>query len=298
MILVRDEHTTRNDLSYDIVRQAREVHFSLEALFPNLNFDAVNSLDRKYFSRLFEAKEDVPCEIQSCSQSCEFILERLFSISADIINTQDDLLKLLFDVHFALVIHSPVLLEYLVGKIAGKRQFKDWDIAGLFKSPENFASFIRERLLCYLDEKQRSDWQINGPSQIDFASSELKKYVSKIFASGCLQIGTDVEQLRSLAQYLSGANTSSAFATALNTIANKIDDQIPPVNATYQDWLNIAGNWAELTALAYSTENIPATYDDLQKKLNTAFGEWLTGHYHLCKSSAESPGYAPSDYPV
>lgn len=33
LILVRDERTTRNDLPYDIVRQAREVHFSLEALF-------------------------------------------------------------------------------------------------------------------------------------------------------------------------------------------------------------------------------------------------------------------------
>ena len=43
LILVRDERTTRNDLPYDIVRQAREVHFSLEALFPNLNFDAINS---------------------------------------------------------------------------------------------------------------------------------------------------------------------------------------------------------------------------------------------------------------
>lgn len=73
LILVRDERTTRNDLPYDIVRQAREVHFSLEALFPNLNFDAINSLDRKYFSKLFDTKEDVPCEIQSRSQSCEFI---------------------------------------------------------------------------------------------------------------------------------------------------------------------------------------------------------------------------------
>ena len=289
LILVRDERTTRNDLPYDIVRQAREVHFSLEALFPNLNFDSINSLDRKYFSKLFDTKENVPCEIQSRSQSCEFILERLFSISTDIINAQEDLLKLLFDVHFVLAIHSPVLLEYLVSKIAAKRQFKDWDVVELFKSPENFALFLGERLQCYLDGSQRSDWQIKGPGQLDFASSELKKYVSSIFASGCLQTGTDVEQLQRLVQYLSGANASSAFATALNTIASKIDDQIPSINATYQNWLNIAGDWAELTALAYSTKSIPATYDDLQKKLNTAFGEWLTDHYHLLVSLPSNP---------
>jgi len=289
VILVRDEHVTKNNLPYDIIRQAREVQFSVEALFPNLNFDAVNSLDRKYFAKLFDSREDVPCEIQSRSQSSEFLLERIFSISADIINTQDDLLKLLFDIHFTLAIRSPVLLEHLVSKIAVKRLFKEWDIAGLFKSPENFALFLGERLRGYLDGSMRSVWRIRGPAQIDFASAELKKYIGRIFAFGCLQIGTDIELLQRLAQYLSGANTSSAFATAMNTIASKIEVQIPSIDANYQEWLNIARDWAELTALAYSTQSIQTVFDDLQNKLNTAFGKWLAGHYHLLASLPANP---------
>lgn len=289
IIIVREEQLTTNDLPYDIIRQSRSVRVSFEALFPNLNYAVVSSLDRKFFSKLFDVREEIPCEIQNSKQSCEFLLERLFSISPDIVNTPENLLKLLFDVHFTLGIHSTVLLGYLAKEISVKHQFKNWDVEELFRSPEAFSAFMKERLLSYLGEVKKSDWQFNGPESIDFSSVEIKHIIGHIFASGYLHIETDINRLQKLDQYLSNSHDGSTFAASLDMVANEIESHIPIPDAHYQTWLNIARDWATLTALAISTGNMPGKYAALQQELNTAFLKWQETHYRLLASLPPHP---------
>ena len=265
------------------------MYVSLETLFPNLNFAVVSSLDRKYIPNLFDERENVPCEIQNFSRSCEFILERVFDISPEIINTPESLLKLLFSVHFTYKIHSSAILKYLADKIAAKRQFAGWDIDSLFRSPENCATFLQERLFNFLDGGDKTDWQISGPGDLDFSSDEIKSCIGRMFAAGYLQIGVNTERLQQISKYLSGANDGSAFAKSLDMVADGIESQIPDSNAPYQAWLDIARDWAELTALVYSTKNTPEKFGYLQKRLNETFLEWQKSHYHPLATLPANP---------
>lgn len=289
IIIVRSEQISELNLPYDMILKARKVSFSLGTLFPTLSFSVIDSLDRKYVSALFDIRDELPFETLSEKQTCEFILERLFSISADIINQQNALLQTLFDIHFTSKIKSPVLLKYLADKISSKKQFNQWDIQKLFSSPENYATFLQERLISSLTgKKNASDWNVTGPDTIDFKKVSMKQCISHIFAAGYLQIGSDLDLLQKFASYLAGTGDLS-FASSLNAVADEIDMECPTEQSTYHDWLNIAKKWSELTALSYMTDTMPATYSSLQSKLNTSFIAWQKNHYHLLASLPPNP---------
>lgn len=287
IIIVRDEHVTKNELPYDIVRFSRQISVSIEDLFPNLNYAVVNDLDRRYLSDLFDLKEEIPYGIQSSGQTCEFILERLFSLSTDIVNDESSLLSLLSKVHFNFAIHSSELLNYMANKISAKRQFKDWDIDKLFLSSGNYSLFLQERLLAFLDENPRTEWQIKGSSKIDFTSLDVKRIISHLFSSGNLSVNPD--KLEHLIKYLAGTASPASFSSTVNAFAAEIEQCIPTTDSGYQAWLDFAKKWAELTALSIATTNKPAVYDSIQKKVNDSFVSWQKEHYQYLLSLPSNP---------
>jgi len=287
IVLVRDDQITEKDFPYDIVKQSRIVSVSIETLFPNLSFAVIDSLDRKFLAQLFDARDDIPCDIQSANQTCEFILERLFSLSTDIVNSEQSLIHFLYDVHFTFSIQSGILLEYMATRISAKRQFADWDIKKLFQSESNFTSFLRERLIVYLSGNSSGKWNLRGSDLLDFGSSEIKSIISHFFSIGDFPIET--KHLESLVNYLEKDTDETSFASALDSFAKEIEMSIPAKDSTYQNWLDFARKWAELTSLKNATNDKSINYGKLQGKINESFLEWQKGHYHLLISLPPHP---------
>ncbi len=297
-ILIREEQRSLDDLPYDIFTQSRKVEFSLSSIFPNLNFSVLNELDRQYFPELFELRSDMPYSPLGETETCEFLLEKLFGISTDTINNDNGLLRLLFRIHFDLKIKSARLLKFVGKQIQQKSQFRKWGIDILLARDNNFYSFLQERWIYFvaqcatlnIRESQAMYNEKNcGPAYIAFDAPEIKPYIESLFAAGLLRADESPDGLQHIIDFLcTGQKISSKIH--IDVFFDKIESSIPNFNARYNAWLDFARQWAELTSLSITLQTGANRLSAIQEKVNTAFLTWLKSHYNaLISLPPQSP---------
>lgn len=294
VVILRLEDNELEHLPYDLLKAGRKLSFDLGALFPNMSYPVVDSLDRSLLDALFEAQEKSPPDRMGDNATKDFILRHVFGIAGELIANEVDLLRTLLRLHYGRMQVPQTLLERLRGVLETKEQFKNWPLAAIVLDDEEFYNFLQERWPVFLStlnkanqvREETSEYGLKypGPEHLPFDHQDIRIYIDNLFLEGKLtpvkttdvQVAPDSWVRSGLA--LSGDDDEELRILRLFSLVEK---ETPLPNARHSDWVTFALKWAELSALVHCGDNAEhrTRLREKGENLNAHFFAWLTANY-------------------
>jgi hypothetical protein len=298
VVILRSPSASLHSLPYDLLQTGRTLTFTLPDLFPKLSYPVVSDLDLVYLQPLYEAYQQYTGPEMGDRASAVFVLKHIFGIVPDVIKTPAALLKLLLSRHARGERVPPRLDTLLFESLRRNHVCDHWPLKTLLRSATDFFAFLQEQWASYLAAQQPAGISIReGGATYDvgdllpFDEPDVRTYVNTLFLEGKLkpvslpedwtveewaQIGVELDE---------GAFELRRFAGLLE----HLESELPATNATHRDWMEFAGQWAELTVLRhriapdFSTE-VSDRYETLHLRMEQQFADWMVTRYHTLHS--------------
>lgn len=294
VVVLRLQDAELESLPYDLLQAGRKLSFNLGDLFPNLSYPVIEKLDRSLLDALFEAQRKSPPDRMGDNATKDFILRHVFSIAAELIANEVELLRALLRLHYGKLQLPLMLAERLIQVLKGHDGFKNWPLSEIVPDDEAFFAFLQERWPLFLSSRGsvnqvREDspeygLKYLGPDRLPFDHQDIKVYIDNLFLEGKL---TPVEakgiEVDAGSWVRSGIATSSVDDDGLriSRLFGLVEKELPTAEARYSDWTAFALKWAELSSLVHcgnSTE-YQTRLREIGDGLNTTYAGWLTDNY-------------------
>ena len=134
-----------------MLKTRRKLFFNLGQLFPNMSYPVVEQLDRSLFDDLFFAQEKITSDRMGDNATKDFILHHVFKITAELISTEKDLLRMLLRLHYSNMDLPLILAQRLLQVIQHHKTFHDWPLEEIVCDAQVFFAFLQERWPIFLN---------------------------------------------------------------------------------------------------------------------------------------------------
>ncbi|MEW6138006.1 MAG: BREX-3 system phosphatase PglZ [Thermodesulfobacteriota bacterium] len=282
-------------LPYDLLQAGRKLSFSLGAIFPNLSYPVLTSLDRGDLDALYEAQEShVPGQLGE-NATKEFVLRHVFEIAPELIKQPSDLLRVLLRRHYHGRTVPRILDERFVQLLRKSDVFNEWPLEVLGSDREAFFRFLQERWPSFLDRMTSEDHQaaqqaptpeFPGPINLPFEHHDVRVYVDNLFREGLLKPVPRHEDALPNAWYSIGICTDPLQSRLhrMTKLLETLESSIPTAGARHEEWFRFARRWAELMVLSNAevddaAEEKLATIKNLRDRIDESFTAWLSRRY-------------------
>ncbi len=290
VVVLRVENTELDELPYDLLQRGRRLSFSLPEIFPNLSYPVLENLERRHLDALFRAASGRQ-ERLGDNATRDLILDVVFGIRVDAIQTDVDLLRALLSLHYKNVSLPVDCAQRLARMLEATGRFTGWALHDIISSSESFFAFLQERWPRFLDFVSGEDIKegeeeyapkFKGPSALPFDHDDIRIYIDNLFADGRLQpeVCSAPEKL-SESWAKCGIIADEGNVERIDRLFDLVGDAIPRADATHQDWLQLAANWAKLCAVVYGNadSDMQSRVRALGTTLNQSFADWLKIHF-------------------
>ncbi len=277
VVLLRGGEEPDAVIPYDIRRKSRSpVDFSIRSLFPPLDYDVVNELDRRHFPLLFEKSYLLLGGTYNVAETCEFILEKVFGLSASAITTLPEFLRSVYRIQVELGVSSPLILGYLADEVCARYDFPRTTFGELVLDSAKFQSYVqREWDLSCGRAEGNGEIHDSRPEAIAFGDAAVRPVVTRMLQEGFIRSDGSMRMLEAMAGYVS-AKTDVKAGRALEPFFGKMVERIPQEGG-YLAWSAFAGEWAQFVALAAGEGGKRLV--ELREKVDEAFAKWLFENY-------------------
>lgn len=294
VVTLRLQDAELESLPYDLLQAGRKLAFNLGNLFPNLSYPVIEKLDQNLLDSLFEAQRISPPDRMGDDATKDFILRHVFSIAAELITSEVELLRALLRLHYGKLQISQMLADRLIQVLKGHDGFKAWPLSTVVPDDEAFFAFLQERWPLFLskfaegnqgrEDSQIYDLKIPGPDRLPFDHQDIKVYIDNLFLEGKLTPveakGIEVE---------SGSWVRSGIATdgvddddlRISRLFALVEKELPTAESRYSDWTAFAPKWASLSSLVHcgNKTDYQTRLRETGDALNMTFAGWLADHY-------------------
>ena len=300
-VVLRANQGDLHQLPYDLLRNGRQLSFSLSTLFPQLTYNEVAALDRQDLDALYAAQLAFPPNHLGENGSRDFVLRHVFRMDAHLVKDEADLLMLLLRLHMGKRPLPTPFADRLLQQLQKNGRFTDWPLKTLLADSSALYAFLQERWPIFLDKQvpeaetrlhdmsmQRAyglNWP--GPLLLPFDKPEIRAFIDTLFLEGKLRPITHPFSGKLNQLWVSvGLQQDPALdrAQRLTRLLAQLETRLPTSEAGHQDWLNFASAWAEAVLLnnapvaAVSVE-ISQQFSEIQTRVDATFGEWLAKRY-------------------
>jgi len=300
-VVLRANQGDLHQLPYDLLRNGRQLTFSLTTLFPQLTYNEVAALDRQDLDALFAAQLAFPPNHLGENGSRDFVLRHVFGMDAHLIKDEADLLMLLLRLHMGKRPLPTPFADRLLQQLQKNGRFADWPLKALLADSSALYAFLQERWSLFLD-KQVPDEEASikdmsmqrvyglkwsGPLLLPFGKPEIRAFIDTLFLEGKLRpISHPLSDKLNQLWVSVGLQQDPALdrAQRLTRLLSQLENRLPTSEAGHQDWLEFASAWAEAVLLSNApvtavSPEISQQFSQLQTKLDANFGEWLAKRY-------------------
>jgi len=295
VVILRLQNAELGSLPYDLLQAGRKLAFDLGGLFPNLSYPVIEKLDRSLLDDLFEAQKKSPPDRMGDNATKDFILRHVFSIAAELITNEVELLRALLRLHYNKTQIPQELADRLVQVLKGHGCFHAWPLDEIVPDEEAFFAFLQERWPVFLstlgtsdqvreEDSPEYDLKYPGPNVLPFDHQDIRVYIDNLFVEGKL---TPVQKPHIAID--AGSWIRSGIIEAdldddkvrISRLFELIEKSLPSMESRYSDWAAFALKWAELSALVHSGSNEAekGRLREMGDGLNAAFAQWLSAHY-------------------
>ena len=298
-------------LPYDLLRNGRQLYFSLSDLFPTLTYHEVAILEKSDLDALYQAQATVQPNTLGENGSRDFILRHVFGLDAGLVKDEADLLVMLLRLHVRKRPLPAPFANRLLKQLQERDRFAEWPLAALLTDSSALFTFLQERWPIYLDKESAGDekpihdtiskysysFQWPGPALLPFGQAEIRALVDTLFLEGKLRPVSHplAHKLRQL--WVNVGLQSDPALDKKQRLTRLLDDlsaRLPADNAGYQDWMVFAALWAAAIVLQHAPvgeedKAVSQRFMQLQTKVDVAFSNWLLQRYKYLSTLSPHP---------
>lgn len=316
-VIIVQSHNETEHLPYDIVMKSKEIRLSLMDVFPQLNYVILQNLDKIFYQKLFTAHQKLKEQNKSFQKSPKetiyFLLRSVFSIDLFAINSNENIVKMLIEIHYANVSIPLELQRELIYALENQTTGFSIDLQQAFTNKMYFYSWLQDQWFTYVEGTLSLKGAYNPI--INFKSPELFFIIDNLFTEGIIDKYTlSNEQEKELInlhkdyKLIAIGVTSSRVSYSEINEDNSIDmyslhlklDQISKlVNAensfTLRDWLN---KGYEFSQIVYQVTSLPQEqykgikeiFENVRKEVNLKFFDFLQCSYSAISFFSDNKG--------
>jgi hypothetical protein len=294
VVILHLQDNKLDSLPYDLLQTGRKLSFNLGDLFPNMSYPVIEALDRSLLDDLFEAQRKSPPDRMGDNASKDYILRHVFSIAAELITNEVEVLSRLLCLHYGKALLPQVLSDRLVYLLKQHGTFETWPLEQIIPNDEAFFAFLQERWPIFLSRHGKTgqlrevtpeyNLKYSGPEDLSFDHHDIRVYVDNLFVEGKLtpvqvaDLSFNVEPWIRCGIIEANHGDVDVRLSRLFTLLEK---EIPTTVSRYTDWTVYALKWAELSALVHckDSDSYRERLHGIGDRLNAIFVEWLDAHY-------------------
>lgn len=279
VVVVQDDRQELRRLPFDVWVQGRKVFLSLADIFPRLSYPVVASLEKRWMDKLYESYEAYSGPHLGERATKDFVLEHVFGIAVDLIQSPVDLMKTLLSRHCRSVTFPKALDDHVVASLRNKAIFNTWPLEDIVPDRELFFKFLQREWKQYVTGGLREESTV-----VPFGDYDIRVYMDTLFAEGRLE-QVDVETVEGLPDWvLPGVSFDrhASDARRLAWLLREIRRSLPEASASHRDWQHTAVLWAEMQVLRFKL-NIDSVAENeieqLHDEVEDRFARWMLARY-------------------
>jgi hypothetical protein len=291
-------------LPFDVLARGRRLEFSLVDFFPNFGYPVLKELEPQCLDQLYEAQIRFNPGVLGENATKDFVLRHVFSIAAELIRTEADLLRTLLRRHYRLVTIPTVFVERLVQVLKQSGHFEGWPIAELLVDRSLFFTFLQERWPRFLQQSGVEQCEgtplavgpprVPGPLDLPLDNPDVRVYIDSLFLEGMLEPVTCKSSPKGWAAVGVRRDLEQDRRNRLASLFDLAKRELPGLDSRYADWLSFARTWAEIKILSAEMNSAARSASgdrlrDIQGQADTAFAAWLHQHFGALYSLPASP---------
>jgi len=288
--------TDLNALPWDYVRMGRKVSLSLADLFPRLSYGVIRQIDTEHHEALFLAHNKHATQPLGEGATKDFILTHIFRISPYLLSRPEDFWREVLRLHYRGA-GLPDLLAKHVAAILKDTPHGDLPIAELLSSKSYMVRAVQDAwgrfLLQYGIQSDRSSnddaTEAFPEVSVPFEHPDVRVIVDTMFLEGALQPVGAPGSPADLPDWVKVGlvDDPHALGNLVSEGAKRIAADLPSVEATHRDWVEMARRLGEIISRfnglsAEIAEPIKQQVRALQSDADERLKDWLVQHYaHL-----------------
>ncbi|HDN65114.1 MAG TPA: BREX-3 system phosphatase PglZ [Methanosarcinales archaeon] len=277
-VILQIKSTDRGKVPYDLLKAGKEVSIGIHQIFSKLSYPIVEKLGKTYFDDLYLAYRGYEGERLGDSRTNEFILEKVYGIRPDEIQTDVDLFRTLLELHYRRVEIPEILVEYFLDRL--NTDMIRFPLKSLFSS-EVFFRFLQEKWGEFLRVTAAGE-----DFEIPFGDADLRVYIDTLFLEGQLK-PVEFAEHHTLPEWTKVGvviDPSSDARRRFERLLDKLKEKLPDKHSRYKDWQHAAMIWAEAVYLRYNlergiSEDTRRQFEELHAHIELLFEEWILRNY-------------------
>lgn len=295
-LLVYSNEEDQEVFPYDFLQKGNHLLLSINRIFPRFSPTILKQLDKEDLDSLFAVQSQY-LGSTSDKDTIEFILRYVYKIVYELIDSKEELYKLLFTIHYEKRDIPIVVKEYLISQILKDPIFEELPVNHLIQSSHDFYVHIDKEWAMFVKELM----DINNNTVLEetavyrsypFSNSEVRRLMNDLFLEGYLR---KVKISRSIAlpswmKYGVEINEIDSQKETISLLHTKLIEQLAKASR-YKDWISIVDTSAEYKTAALSIRMDSAQEDanKLIQEINKKFEKWMIDHFHSLTSLPPFP---------
>lgn len=284
--------TDLNTLPWDYVRMGRKISLSLADLFPRLSYGVIRQMDSEHHETLFLAHNKHATQPLGEGATKDFILTHIFRISPYLLNRPEDFWREVLRLHYRGA-GLPDLLARHVAGILKDTSLGGLPIAELLASKNYMVRTVQDAWGRFLsqygihNERTSTDTaEVLPEVSVPFEHPDVRVIVDTMFLEGALQPVEAHDSQSDLPEWVKVGLVEDphALGNLVSEGVRRIAADLPDVNATHRDWVELARRLGEVISRfnGLSTEiaePIQQQLRKLQRDADDRLKDWLVQHY-------------------
>lgn len=284
--------TDLKTLPWDYIRMGREVSLSLADLFPRLSYGVIRQMDSEHHEALFLAHNKHAPQPLGEGATKDFILTHIFRISPYLLSRPEDFWREVLRLHYRGA-GLPDLLARHVAGILKDTPLGDLPIAELLASRSYMVRIVQDawgRFLSqygvHTEHTSTDSAQVLPRVSVPFEHPDVRVIVDTMFLEGALQPVEAHNSPSDLPDWVKVGlvDDPHALGNLVSEGVSRIAADLPDVNATHRDWVEMARRLGEVISRFNSlrkevAEPIQQQLRKLQRDADERLKDWLVQHY-------------------
>lgn len=295
-IILYSNESDSDIFPYDFLSKGQSIYLSINQIFPRFSPTIIKQLDKEDLDVLYSVQNQFQ-GTTSDKDTTEFILKSVFKIAHELIDSNVDLYKLLFTMHYGKKDIPLSFREYLINQLLNKPGLTGMVFADLICSTQYFYQHIDKEWERFVKELESNNENIPiEETQIykshPFANSDIRRLMNDLFIEGVLhkiKVGKNIDYpswMKFGIEYDKGEFSKEV----IESLQNRILERLQKVSR-YKDWIAIMDNLGEYKSLALQTkqDNYLKDASQLSQTVNEKFEHWMINNYHSLASLPPFP---------
>lgn len=275
-------------LPSDLLQRAHSKSFGLHALFPKLDAGVMRCLSPDWWSTLAGQAIRQPGKTFTAGETEELALRVCFKLVPDLIDTVDELLRKIIELHRLGIRLPERLCRRLERDWLAMGIFQEWPVFDLLADPDTLWRFLQERWLLYLHGQGAIDGDEPvlhqpGPRHIPFESPALQVYWDNLFDEGLLQpVDCGAQAPDPSVWWRIGIVTGKESESFNSGRLDKLARAIPKADSGYREWIRFGLKYSRVVADLFGDDNkeaIQAFWDKVWPSVDEQFAGWIQDGY-------------------